>query len=555
MRSRSRRTNWLRWKDSWMQRKSSEIFNHWWRNSVEGAIPARRKVDITFIQLFRNSAEGEEFVGSFVPELYELASTPTGSLRCQIEEKEWIKERLDHGEGATSEDLRTDNPALYKQLYRADGYLERKSKFELAVLPTRNDIKLAEYMSKEYRYRRDRKLPLPAEIFKIQAVNDYLKDIRKAGLYVKSPVGEDFKLNIVNPARKATTREKIVHYVGQWTALFLTISAAIAAIELEVLLGMSSPWVIATALAIPYVRVYLANKSNHDDGMFGLAEHVHRNLGWLFSKELSWRGKLSVSKSLWTITYLACIGIAAYGAGYATLASTLNLPWAELAKLSNLPNLVGYTQMAFAGFLAGVTGIGAFLGGASSIRYFKGLSFWNNQIEFTLMMGHQLRAISVSKEPRPTMERKYDHNLSNLVRQLEKLKDNSSGSDVDEELEKRITVFKDLLAHPEHLDRVLQPDPAPRPLHRALVNRGAMTSAPNGETAELRTPLNGETIVPTSPLNGETAVSTPPAAKETQNGLVQQRRSSRSSKSKDAANDGVKDNAQQASHRSTKKPT
>lgn len=399
-----------------MLRFVKKLMNEWW-NRIGDAPPGTRNLDVCSIPVFRKRAGLEEYVGNFAPELYVLANTQEGDLQCQILEREWSEGKEAMFQAADRQALAREKEELYKALYRQDG--TRKTPFELALIPASADPDKAvryvtERMEAEYRFRRDRQLPLPAMVSKYRVVPDYLaylplvknetrdlpqwviklldftdylifwpyskvgiplNKVPNDGLYLKSPFGQGLKLNINNPADKATAFEKILHYISQWAAIFCTIGLAVSVGCVEWALGVSTPWLLLGVAG----ATYLANKCGKDFGLFDIAEEVNRAARLLFSRDLI-LGKFSFSRALETSLYLAAAGFATYFAILGAWGMAFGLPWASLASTVS-PGILAAMQMGTASFFAVTAALGGFAG-TFATRYFWRWSFNDNRIPF-----------------------------------------------------------------------------------------------------------------------------------------------------------------------------
>lgn len=377
----------------------------------EGSPPANRDFIMAYALLVRKLADGTKVpVGAFIPELYVLADTEQGSLRCQIEERAWKAEREAQKLPTTVAALQKTRPDLFKALYRQDADSKkfvRKSAFELAICPSHKQRVIERHVEKEYRYRQDNRLPFPAMVSKYRVGPDYLQNIEAAGLELKEFPG-NCKVNLLNP--NPTKSEKIYHYLGQNLAYLVTFSAALAMIEVMMLMGVTSPVV----LGLGVVGTYLAKKTGNDFGLYDVAEGLIRDLGWLTSKDLGYRGKFSIMNALGTGIYVAAIGVAAFFAVTATWGGSLALPWAVLAKTGMGATAITALQTGFAGLFAGIAGLGAVLGAAFPIRYFWGMSVFDNQIHLDKKVADALPVLNTEKDFKASLAQQQEKLLSKL---------------------------------------------------------------------------------------------------------------------------------------------
>ncbi len=372
------------------------------------APPANRDITVAYAPLVRKLADGTKVpVGSFLPEHYVLANA--GTLRCQILETEWKAQAAAKKLPTTVAALKKDRPDLYKALYREENKKAvRKSAFELAICPSHKQRTIELCIEKEYLFRRDRDLPLPAMVSKFRVGPDYLAHINEAGLELKEYPG-NCKINIVNPT--PTRREKMLHTAGMYLSYLVTISASIAMLEVMMLMGVTSPAI----LALGVVGTYLAKKTGNDFGLYDVAETVFRDVGYLTNKDLI-KGKFSLFNAIGTGIYMAAIGSAVFFAVTATWGTTLALPWALLAVKTGMgAGAIAAAQTAFAGLFAGVAGLGTLTGTAFTIRYFWGLSIYDNQIQVDKKVADALPVIKTKKVETP-LAKQQDKLLAKLVK-------------------------------------------------------------------------------------------------------------------------------------------
>lgn len=374
----------------------------WWHKRVEGAPPATRFVDIAFVKLIRKDGEKTTDVGSFIPELYELANVPRGQLKCQIEERAWAKQKWQNRSYPLKTTrtyrhaLQLDQPLLYEKLYRKDG--QRKTAFELAVIPSHHIIDVERAVKHEFKYRRDKRLPLPVCISKLRVIPDYLQNLNDAGLEIKE-YPSHIKVNITNPVIKMSTLEKVVHYSGQWASWLMT---CLTALNAGLALYSGAPILIVGAIA----GMYLAKRCVNDIAFFDISEAIVRDLGLYRSKELGWQGKFSLKRSLQTITYLTAVAIAMYLAGTSMWAMAMTVPLGWLAPI----------QTVMASYFAFVGAVSAYITGIFPQRFFWGLSFCDTQIQFTKDMGDALVKHDTKKDLSSALKR----SLANAIHKINK---------------------------------------------------------------------------------------------------------------------------------------
>ncbi|MBI2790585.1 MAG: hypothetical protein HYX61_01390 [Gammaproteobacteria bacterium] len=365
------------------------IMAAWWLK-VEAATPTLRNLDIAYVPLYKKVHGRQAFVGSFLPEFYELANTSQGSLRIQIEERAWINKRKALNLSCKASDLKAHQPELYAALYREVGRAKiRKSPFELAILPSKNIHFIGYAVEKEYKYRRDQKLPLPVAVSKLRVIPDYLNNLAESGLELKTSMAVGIKININNPINKATSREKIIHYIAQWASWLVSISAALAVVDVVALTGGAS----ISILSIFAAATYLSKRCGNDFSTYDAAEALHRDIGWLLSKDLSVGKKISFRKSLETLIYLASASVAMYVGAILAFAGTLALPWSLLPAVSVLE----VVKCGAASFFGIVGGLSAWASVTFTQRFFWGLSFWDNQIDIPKKVANALRPIPNTK--------------------------------------------------------------------------------------------------------------------------------------------------------------
>jgi len=360
------------------------------------AAPGMRHLDpFTVVPLYTKDVSGKRsFVGSFLPEFYDLANTPDGgSLQCQILEKEWIEKKLAEVSQnkwnslaeldalrAHYKDLLFDQkPDLHKQLYHADPNKGRKKPFELAVADTLNELDIEALAVQEYEFRTSRQLPLPRMVSPLWVAKEYFQNREAAGIFLgtdtdpETGVGDcnyaPFKLKptIKNPKATQTRLEQLLHFSGQWSAFLIAVAAAVT-------VGYTSPWVFVVMAA----GVYISKSSVQHFFHYDAAEELYRNLALLRAPELM-RGKFSLRNTITTLFKLAFAGVAAFGAAIATWSLVLT----PFAPISLIPSLaVSTLQIGLAGFLSTASGLSVFAGFTSALRFVNGLSVTYTEIPF-----------------------------------------------------------------------------------------------------------------------------------------------------------------------------
>lgn len=327
------------------------------------APPTIRFEDVGFVALHKKGTK--ESHGVFVPELYELAKVR--GLKAQQEHDEWVN----NNPKGTNDDRR--NQPFFNALYHAD--YTPKSAFELSVLPviySDDDKTSARAIQKrvedEFNNRIERGQPRPPVVFKYQ-ISDYLKGLSRIGLESGGPRG--IKLNLINPAAKTTMPERIAHYLAQRAALIVTLVAALS-------IPAGAPLMFgATALG-----VMLAKWCGEDFGTYDLAENLLRDIKSIFSKDFALGEKISLKKTLKTTILLGALGVATVGAASAGWLAIMSLPlWQSGVAALGLSVMSGL-QIALAGFMGAMAGMGTFVGGTVAQRFFWGLGIWDKQIDF-----------------------------------------------------------------------------------------------------------------------------------------------------------------------------
>ncbi len=342
-----------------------------WEDQFEHTAPPIRHTEVAFVTLERKKKDNSyETVGTFVPELYELANTPEGSLKCQWQERIWRKTHPEVGVDINAEAykaaLKEELPSLYGKLY---GALDnRKSPFELALLPTERTSEIHKAVATEFRHRRNVGLEIPAPISRLRLLPDYLNNLEAYGLRAKE-FPNAIEVNRRNPHGKATTREKILHFLEWPAAVLLTASAAIA------LSGFASTWAILAGV----VGLYIANIKSNEFSMFALAEALNRDLGWLTAKDIPWTSRFSAINTLKTVGKMATIGVAVYFAATIAWTGTFGLPW----HLIGVNNTVQGLKIAAGLIFSTVAAAGTVAGLSATQRWFWNLSFNDTQIKLS----------------------------------------------------------------------------------------------------------------------------------------------------------------------------
>ncbi len=306
-------------------------------------------------------------VGSFAPELYELALVR--GLIAQQEEDAFNAATPD----ATL--AQKQNQSFYSSLYHADG--TAKTAFELSVLPViysdyNNDSieKIRAYIKPELVNRVQNGQPLPPLEYKYITKSDYLKNIGLINLKAVAP--RDVTVDVENPAEKTTRRERAFHYIAQRASLVLTLLMVAA-------LTASTPaWFMVAAMG-----VLLAEWCGKEFGTFGTAETLLRDLSSLFLKDFRWGDKVSLKKTIKTGILLAAVGSVALTAITGAWAGVLALPLWNAGLTGFAANALTALQFGTAGFAASAGGLMTFVGLKDAIHFFWGLGIWDKQIDFS----------------------------------------------------------------------------------------------------------------------------------------------------------------------------
>jgi hypothetical protein len=366
----------------------SRIYRYWWDNSIEtSSYPPIRSSEVSFIHLYRKRGLSKALVGSFVPELYLLANSTNGSLRCQIEERAWIASRQQKHQSFDDKTLAREKPEIYASLYRNDG--KRKSPFELAVLPCHKLADIEYFVTAEYKYRRKLNLPLPYPVSRLRIIPEYLQpdaqgNLGDSGLIIGNSLKEGpnaININLWN-IKVATSREKILHYIFQWAAFLATFTLALGAIETAV-----SPVGMVGIFAATFLATICAKVCS----MYDISERTFRDLEWLLSADFySSKAKLSTENTLFTLAKSAAMGLVLYGVVTSTFTSIMNLPWLVPTFALGTGQIA---QLGLAGFLSLTTGVATWVGLSFTMRYVLGLSIYNNYIDVSKAMGNALEPI------------------------------------------------------------------------------------------------------------------------------------------------------------------
>lgn len=359
------------------QSKSKNIGKKFWDYLFENAAPTERHLDVAYVPLQRDENGKKVDVGVFVVELYMVAKA--GFLPVQVKARNLIGKDTDKYTQEDKDRLKKEKPVYYSALFHSNGVA--KTHFELAVLSSYERSYIQATMNRTYSWMRKNGYELSPIVSKIRAVDDYLANLSKAGLSVKNdgqhvngksgyePTsgtycfgGQSVRVSIDNFPHLQTNREKALHYAGSWLALLLTVSAAVA------ISGISTP----LSLALFFIGTYRYMKCGSDFDMFDKAESLYRDIGWIFTKEYWKNYKFNLKNTLSALIDFASLGLGAYLAATGAWAGIMGLPFLQWAP---------QVEMAIAGFFATVAAIGSFVAFSGAIRYIRGLSPFDNQID------------------------------------------------------------------------------------------------------------------------------------------------------------------------------
>ncbi len=374
--------------NQWQSLKSKGLYQYWWENSVETTTyPPVRQLEVAFTRLYRKNGQAKDFVGTFIPELFLLANTVNGSLRCQVEEQAWIKERSKNNEKHDIATLAAQKPELYKALYRADG--KRKTAFELSVFPIHKLSDIQKVITAEFKYRNKHGLALPPIVPRIRIQPDYLQPDEQGNLGNSGlTIGDNEKdgqfsvyVNLWNTSSKATSREKVLHYLFNWVAFGGAFSYGISA------LGMASG---LGGMTVLFAATFFATICAQICSMYDISERILRDARWFSSPDFKpWHGKLSITSSLIALLKMAAIAIPLYGVVTNTFATFVGASWLFPTMILGT-TLAGLATVALAGFMTAMTGVSAYVGLTLTMRYIFGLSIYDNKISVTKEMADSL---------------------------------------------------------------------------------------------------------------------------------------------------------------------
>lgn len=365
-----------------------------WNKTIEtGPYPPIRSVEVAFIRIYRKNALHKNLIGCFVPDLYLLANTSKGSLRCQMEEQAWIKTRQRRHLPSTKNHLKRLRPQIYHSLYRNDG--TRKTPFELAIIPCHKLTDIESAVAKEFKNRRNHLLALPPLVSRYRLLPDYLQpdqqgNLGNSGLCVgfhNKDKPNTIRVNVWNLPHKATALEKIIHYLFYIAAILevLCLAVGFTGASSTLMLSMAIPAIIGAILCAKVCTFY------------EVAEGVYRELRWLFSPDF----RPSLSKLSWSnlaksLIKFSAIALVIYGLATTQWAQILALPWTSL-NLGLSSTLISAAKYGLASFLTSVGCVTSWIGLSLTMRYIWGFSIYDNHIEVTKDMAKALPIIENSK--------------------------------------------------------------------------------------------------------------------------------------------------------------
>ncbi|MFO1256839.1 MAG: hypothetical protein U1E78_00180 [Gammaproteobacteria bacterium] len=376
---------------------------------ANGWSAATRDYEVSIVPLVRLGDNPGDFtdVGLFVAELYELAEN--GLLKDQVAYKAWetnfkennkrTEQRVEISESGevttqeikvypteaqTIDALRQERPELAKSLLTEDLDTEDensfifKTSFELAVLPfTFKDGKrfipdeIKSEISREFNARLKNGHALQYPVSKLTVEGAYLSQIKDAGLALRPGFSScmHVTLNLSNPVKFQSKKEKLAHYGATWLALMLT---GIAVLTITAVATYGVTGFLALAAATFWVK-----RSGNNFGLFDNVEMLLREVPAIFSKDFKWINGFTWRKALNATLKTAAVLTLATMAGYAVGASVMELALPAVATealpalmLKALPAL----QATFAAFTGLTVFVTAFLGSLGPLRKERGLS-------------------------------------------------------------------------------------------------------------------------------------------------------------------------------------
>lgn len=294
-------------------------------NVYDDAIADTKNVTVAYAIIKNKKGE---FLGAFVPELYELALTNN------------TQEQLLNGENAN------------------------RTNFQLAVIPSTKQKDIYKFMVKEYEYRQKNGLPLPAPVSKLRVSPDYLAEgLEEAELEVAAV--DAVTLNLPKQKKRVSDNVKKFFHITSWLAFFSTLGLVVGTITNVI----SLPIYVCLFFAL-YNATHLADQFD----FYGKLESILRDIDWMSNKDFSWIRNFSKFNAFKSIFHLATLGVAMYFTATAVFAGVIGLPFLMLAPK---------VEAAIGIFLATLTAIGSWVGLSGVLRAGKGISFSDLQVRPT----------------------------------------------------------------------------------------------------------------------------------------------------------------------------
>lgn len=366
-----------------------DSITHW--TELKKSPPHIRHIDASFVTILNKENTN---IGCFVPYLYEIAMIH--GLKAQHKEKQWLARQ----QYPKLQNIKKQS--FYSTLYHPNG--RRKSPFELAVLPIQysdDDNKsfrnIQNRLENEINFRIENKKPIPPTIYRLNIKSDYLKNIQHINLY--AGISRSIKLNILNPEKKTSRVERLMHYLVQVEALFLILIAMISITYSSFYLFLLN--VLGTILAKWCAKQLGAHQ---------LTETIYREAKSLFSKDFGIGCKISVKKAIKTLMLLGALLVSVYAALISGWHEVLTLPlWNSILNYYNQYYLlVNVSKYFLAGFSALMAALNTFVIGYVTQNYFWGIGVWDKQIDFT-------------NEKEITFNTQINHSISKLNRRMHKI--------------------------------------------------------------------------------------------------------------------------------------
>ena len=243
-----------------------------------------------------------------------------------------------------------------------------KTTFELALLPTDNEHKIAKIVGMEYKYRHDNDLSLPFSVSKYRLI-DYVSNIYKeeAALELIHDNPFSVKTNIKIEEDQKKPFEIELHYGLSWAALITALSY-ILVLTGSILSATAWPLTATLCLSGLFLGKLWANYYGH----FDMAENIFRLFNTLFnSSDISLKGKFGFIRSLKTLASLGGIIMASFIGGI----KVFNEIWSLQMGLLLTP-----IQLPIAILLSTTTSVGIFMTLEYVVRSAFGLTFYDNTI-------------------------------------------------------------------------------------------------------------------------------------------------------------------------------